>query len=356
VTAVGFGNLNTYKEQQRAAYGGLSPVMAQQVNGLIQASQGKLRLVSGYRTLAEQEALYAEAVRRYGEQNAAAWVADPAHSNHVKGSAADIAGDQSVLRQLAPQFGLVAPMSWEPWHVELSSTPQHAHPLAYTTPPPGEQNPAGADRSTSPTHVAAMLAESLIGANGNGTNMDTLATPAAQGELSDILSGTPVQGQPSQAVQGAGQAAATTAGGANYSGKGNVNPKQLYGALVSEGLPPEAAAAFVSIAGRESGYNTGAYNGNRSTGDDSVGLFQINLLNGGWGPFLEAHGMSDPRSALATFQGSVQAAKWIYESSGLHPWGGYKGMPWWYSTNLQAGADASGGAVTPQMMEALGGG
>jgi hypothetical protein len=130
----------------------------------------------------------------------------------------------------------------------------------------------------------------------------------------------------------------------------------LYKALLAAGLPPTAAAAFVSIAGRESGYNTSAHNGNRGTGDDSYGLFQINLLNGGWTSFLKAHGLSNPAKDLTTLEGSVKAAAAIYASSGLHPWGGYKGVPWWNGTNLDAGAAASGGQVTTADMQALGGG
>lgn len=329
----------------RAPYLGLTPLMHRQALALVQASRGRVRLVSGYRTLQEQEALYAEAQRRYGEQNAAQWVADPQHSNHVKGSAADFAGDVSVLHSLAPQFGLVAPMSWEPWHLEMSSTRQHANPGAYTQPPPGETNPTVADFSQSPPHVAATIAEGLMGMGGN-----TLGTTGATGQaLQDIINTLP---DGSQAVAGAAQGAASTGG----TTKGNVSPTQVYSALIAQGLPPTVAAAFTSIAGRESGFNTAAHNGNRGTGDDSYGLFQVNLLNGGWGPYLQQHGMSDPAAELTTLEGSAHAAALLYQSSGLHPWGGYKGMPWWYNVDTGVGASASGGAVTPEMMQALGGG
>lgn len=338
---------------------GLHPVLAQQVQGLLKASQGSVRLVSGYRSAAQQQKLVEEAARLYGPQNVGQWVAPPDASNHVAGAAVDLAGDLTAAHQLAPQFGLHAPMAWEPHHFELASTPTHAQPAAYTTPPPGEQNPTVADKSQNPGYVAASMAEGLLGMNNN-----VLGTAGATGDaLQQILNTVPATDQTTAASTsgglpaGAGGGSTTSLGGANVpAGKGNVSPNQLYGALTAAGLPPTAAAAFVSIAGRESGYNTGAFNGNTSTGDQSYGLFQINLLHGGWAPFLEAHGMSDPATQLTTLQGSVQAAKAIYDASGLHPWGGYKGMPWWYSTNLQAGADASGGAVTTADMQALGGG
>lgn len=342
-------------------FNGLAPVFQQQLQSLINASNGRVRLVSGYRTREQQAAAFNEAAKRFGNEYATNWFADPAHSNHVKGAAGDLAGDLTVAHQLAPQFGLAFPMGWEPQHVEMVSTRLHAHPQAYTDPPPGETNPVHADMSNSNPHLAATLAEALLPTTTNrlGTagglqydvgqktidavtdpNLAAVAQPSAE-------SGTSTSGGGST----------TSAGGANIpTGKGNVSPTALYGALTAAGLPPTAAAAFVSIAGRESGYNTNAHNGNRGTGDDSYGLFQINLLNGGWTNFLQAHGLANPAADLTTLEGSVRAAAAIYGSSGLHPWGGYKGMPWWYSTNLDVGSQASGGAVSVADMQALGGG
>lgn len=333
-------------------YAGLSPVMAKQVAGLVQASNGRVRLVSGHRTLEQQTALYQEAAKRYGDQYANQWVADPASSNHVKGAAADLAGDIALLGKLAPQFGLTTPMGWEPWHVEMASTAKHAAPAAYTQPPPGETNPTVADTSQSPPHVAASLAESLFGLTNQGLGTAGSSTDALQTVLDTDSTGTAAPA----AAEGSTGSQSSGAQGANMSGKGNVNPTQLYGALTAAGLPPTAAAAFVSIAGRESSYNTGAFNGNAGTGDKSYGLFQINLLNGGWTSFLQAHGLADPAKDLLTEDGAVRAAAAIYGSSGLHPWGGYKGMPWWNGTNLDAGAAASGGQVTVDDLKALGGG
>lgn len=340
-------------------YAGLSPILAKQVQAMVQASNGKLRLASGHRTLAQQKALYDTAARLYGDQFANQWVADPAHSNHVKGAAVDLAGDASVRAQLAPQFGLAAPMPWEPWHMEMASTRQHASPNAYTAPPAGETNPTVADMSQSPTHVAASLAESLLGmGNTSGVGTAGLAMLSPQTDALQTVLDTAPTNAPQPAAQGSTASAGGSGGsqGANMTGKGNVNPTQLYGALTAAGLPPAAAAAFVSIAGRESGYNTGAFNGNAGTGDKSYGLFQINLLGGGWTNFLQAHGIANPAQDLLTEEGAVRAAAAIYGASGLHPWGGYKGVPWWNGTNLDAGAQASGGAVTVQDLQALGGG
>jgi hypothetical protein len=341
-------------------YTGLTPIMSRQVQALIAASHGRVRLVSGYRTLEEQHALYDQAVKMYGMDHAAAWVADPAHSNHVKGSAADFAGDITTLHQLAPQFGLVAPMSWEPWHLEMSSTRLHSSPMAYTTSPAGETNPTQADFSSSPGHVAANFAESLLPLTTNGLGATGATGPIGslmnQGQAAIQAVETPQTGAVGpQGVSSSSGTDMTSAGGANIpTGKGNVSPKALYAALTAAGFDPVHAAAFVSIAGRESGFNTSAHNGNRKTGDDSYGLWQINLLNGGWGPFLQAHGISNPRQALTTLEGSVAALKAIYGSSGMNPWGPYKHVSPLYNTNPQVGADASGGAVTVADLQGLG--
>jgi hypothetical protein len=337
---------------------GLAPVFQKQLQQMIAASNGRVRLISGFRSAEQQQAALDIAAQRYGPDYANNWFADPLHSNHVKGAAGDLAGDLTVAHQLAPQFGLAFPMSWEPQHVEMVSTRLHASPQAYTTPPPGETNPTHADFSNSPPHLAATLAEALLPTTtgGLGTAGGLQFNNQGAQAIAAVENPDTASAQPAASPQGPSGSAGTSAGGANMTGKGNVSPTQLYGALTAAGLPPQAAAAFVSIAGRESGYNTGAFNGNASTGDKSYGLFQINLLNGGWTSFLQAHGMSDPASQLQTLQGSVQAAAAIYGASGLHPWGGYKGMPWSYNTNLQAGADASGGAVSVQDLQNLGGG
>lgn len=335
---------------------GLAPILDRQVQALVAASGGKIYVKSAVRTTQQQAQLYDAAAARYGEANAYKWVAQPGDSNHEKGAAVDLGGDLSVIQQLAPQFGLAAPMAWEPWHLEMGSTKTHAQPTAYTQGPPGSQNPTEADFSQDPQHVAANVAESLLGlTNSDGTGTAGFSNSAAD-PLGAILDTAPL-GTGGLAPEGPqGPSTEGSTGGANNTGKGNVDPKQLYSALSAAGLPPAAAAAFVSIAGRESGYNTGAHNGNAGTGDDSYGLFQVNLLNGGWTDFLKAHGLSNPAQDLTTLRGSVQAAKAIYDSSGLHPWGGYRGMPWWNGTNLDAGASASGGQVSVADMQALGGG
>lgn len=98
---------------------GFRPSFAEKLNALVAASGGKLSVSSGFRSPEHQAKLYANAVKKYGsEQAARKWVAPPGKSNHGRGIAADLSGDLGWARQNAAKFGLRFPMSWEDWHVE----------------------------------------------------------------------------------------------------------------------------------------------------------------------------------------------------------------------------------------------
>ena len=144
-------------------YGGMTPIMQKQVQALVAASHGKVRLVSGYRSPEQQQALVDQAGKLYGAANTQQWAANPADSNHTQGQAADFAGDLTVLHQLAPQFGLQAPMSWEPWHLEMPSTTEEREPRRVPhLPPAGEVNPVTKIQTAkTPQQMAATISESL---------------------------------------------------------------------------------------------------------------------------------------------------------------------------------------------------
>jgi hypothetical protein len=78
---------------------------------------------SGYRPAWYQKRLWDAAVRKYGsEQAASKWVARPGTSRHGrKGGSGAV--DVSMGEQLdASTASLYRPMSWEPWHVQLTGT------------------------------------------------------------------------------------------------------------------------------------------------------------------------------------------------------------------------------------------
>jgi hypothetical protein len=102
--------------------GGLHPTLRAAIERLVSASGGAVRVVSGYRTSAEQERLWAEALRRYGSPEAADdWVAPPGASMHERGLAVDLGGDLDRAAALVEDLALPLhrPLSNEPWHFEL---------------------------------------------------------------------------------------------------------------------------------------------------------------------------------------------------------------------------------------------
>lgn len=81
----------------------------------------RLSVTSGYRTVAEQQVLWDQALRKYGSADAARkWVAPPGKSNHQSGKAIDVGASDghAWLRAHGREFGFSQPMSWEPWHWE----------------------------------------------------------------------------------------------------------------------------------------------------------------------------------------------------------------------------------------------
>jgi len=104
---------------------GLQPAMRRAVDSLIAASNGRVYLVSGERTTARQTELWNEALEKYGDPEIADdWVARPGTSNHETGLAVDLGGDIGLAVSLVDELGLPLwrPMSWEPWHFELTGS------------------------------------------------------------------------------------------------------------------------------------------------------------------------------------------------------------------------------------------
>ena len=103
--------------------GGLHPLLEASITQLVAASGGRVHVVSGYRSVEEQQILWTDALRRYGSAEAADdWVAPPGHSMHEKGLAVDLGGDVELAANLARSLDLPLhrPLSWEPWHFELA--------------------------------------------------------------------------------------------------------------------------------------------------------------------------------------------------------------------------------------------
>ena len=104
---------------------GLHPALKMAVHRLIEASNRRVYLVSGTRTTGRQTELWNEALQKYGDPEIADnWVARPGTSNHEAGLAVDLGGDLGLAVRLVDELGLPLwrPMSWEPWHFELTGS------------------------------------------------------------------------------------------------------------------------------------------------------------------------------------------------------------------------------------------
>jgi len=176
----------------------LDPTFAAKVDQLIAASQGKIYLTSGYRSDALQAQLYQQAVEKYGATQAGNWVAPPGKSNHNRGLAVDLGGDIDLAHRLAPQFGLVFPMSWEPWHLEPVGARATSPAEAYTTGPVGTTNPTeDPTLDGTPAFLAAALSDSLTqqGLSDQTATTETGSTGSGGKTTADYTpTGTPTAG------------------------------------------------------------------------------------------------------------------------------------------------------------------
>ncbi len=81
----------------------------------------RLDVTSGWRSTAEQERLFREAVDRYGPEEAARRVAEPGTSAHESGDAVDVgpAKGAAWLSEHGAVYGLCQIYANESWHFEL---------------------------------------------------------------------------------------------------------------------------------------------------------------------------------------------------------------------------------------------
>jgi hypothetical protein len=103
----------------------LHPVLQEAVARLLDGARGGVWITSGFRTRAEQAALWRRALARYGSPSAADdWVAPPGRSAHEQGVAVDLGGDLELAARLVSRLNLPLsrPLANEPWHFELSES------------------------------------------------------------------------------------------------------------------------------------------------------------------------------------------------------------------------------------------
>lgn len=130
-----------------------------------------------------------------------------------------------------------------------------------------------------------------------------------------------------------------------------LTPDQIAGVAWNAGFRDEATLArAVAVALAESGGNTLAHNGNAGTGDNSYGLWQINMI-GAMGPARRV--AFDIASNTALYDPAVNAkAAWVISNKGKNwaPWSVFKSNA--YMRHINTGKSAA--AKTMAMAKAAG--
>jgi len=104
---------------------------------------------------------------------------------------------------------------------------------------------------------------------------------------------------------------------------GALGPEQLVDLALQSGFTPELAPVMAAIALAESGGRTNAHNPNRSTGDNSYGLWQINMIDNLGRERRRSYGLKKDED-LWDPATNVRAAKKVHDSQGLNAWTVYR--------------------------------
>jgi hypothetical protein len=305
-----------------SAWDNLNGDFASRLRGLLAEAGGKITIVSGYRSPARQQQLWANALVKYGSpEEARKWVAPPGHSNHERGLAADLGGDIQLAHVLAPKYGLTFPMAHEAWHIEPIGARAMSSPSAYTDPPDEAQG---------------AVSETRAGVD----HIDNL-----YGKFSEMLSGnvnTRV-GEADTTGVGLGATAAVGAGATpnmnTVSGQGDDTGAPMSGATVPKGGANDIDKFMAAIGGQESGGNYNA----RNSGSGAAGKYQIMPAN--WGPWAQEAGLGANAPMTAVNQERVARFKINQYYQQFGDWG--KVAKAWYSGPGNVNKNVGGGKGYP---------
>ena len=169
--------------------------------------------------------------------------------------------------------------------------------------------------------------------------------------------------------QGA-EAAAATLGGAGGAGgglgpnrlmpgsvgRGQLNAGQLKALALAAGFNDRDASIMAAIAMAESGGRSNAHNNNAATGDNSYGLWQVNML-GRMGPERRRSFGIGSNEALFDPAVNASAARKVFESQGFGAWSVFKSGAYkqFLPQAMRAGAAPMAPALPPATAPAMAG-
>lgn len=321
---------------------GLDPRMKTRLKTMFEQSGGQVWLGGGggTRSSATQEAMFRDRYRPDPngeiEWNGQRWkhvkgaaAAPPGRSFHEVGLAADLQGpgvNNGWLKANAARFGLkeFSQVNNEPWHVQLAELPNSR----------SQYEKAGGATAFGSSDVGVTPTESSGGGAATASSfsgiryslLDTLASSRWMSSGSGLAySGT--------AGETTGGPAVTAVAGQQLTGE------QVANLAYQAGFRGQGLIDVVAISKRESSWNSGAFNGNTSTGDRSYGLMQLNML-GNLGPArLQAWGLTSEEQLFDPLTNLRAAFQLSQGGTNFHHWGGYKGMSDTYNTNVSSAAE-----------------
>lgn len=227
---------------------------------ILAESGGKVTIVSGRRSRAEQEVLYAKYLS--GNGNLAA---KPGTSQHETGNAVDFGGDLNLAAQLGAKYGLFATVPGEPWHFSAGD--------GMTTPDGMDDFAMDLDGSANPEDVLANRLHSVLRIIGLDP---TVGSPGADSPSWDDPD-MDEQFAPGarEAVGGAFNMAAQYGGSMASGAKGQLQ-KYAQKMLAKMGWSESEMGSLITLWDKESGWDPTAQN------PDSTAYGIAQFLNGTW--------------------------------------------------------------------------
>ncbi len=164
-------------------YDNLDPTLQAIAQKIVAASGGRVTIGSGWRSTEQQASLYN--AWRNGTYDVPR-VAAPGHSQHERGRAIDFGGDLQLAQQLGRQFGLVFPMSDEPWHGQLGGqgSPGYTGPAVQYDLNAVSDSPPESPQNVIANRLNAVM--SILGGNESSSNAMQI-TGAADRQTEEMM-------------------------------------------------------------------------------------------------------------------------------------------------------------------------